>query len=79
MRFIEESIPVRGVYVKQTEIDGEPAKPFEGASNDLLIKQIQNITNIQKGLGRSVKAIKSMLLMMTPFDSYPELIETYVK
>lgn len=79
LRFIEESIPVRGVYVKQTEIDGEPAKPFEGASNDLLIKQIQNITNIQKGLGRSVKAIKSMLLMMTPFDSYPELIETYVK
>lgn len=79
LRFIEETIPVRGVYVKQTELEEEPVRPFEGVSSDLLIEQIQNITKVQKGFGRSIPAIKSLLSMMTPFDSYPELIETYVK
>ena len=75
MRFVEETIPTKSVFIHESE-QGETAEPFENSNLDALKAMIKQIIESQKASGKSIEQIKILLLNMEPFNNFPELIET---
>lgn len=74
LRFVEETIPAKSVFIRESE-QGETAGPFENTNLDTLKIMIKQIVESQKTSGKSIEQIKTMLLNMEPFNNFPELIE----
>lgn len=74
LRFIEETVPTKSVFIRESE-QGETAEPFENSNLDTLKAMIKQIANSQKVSGKSIEQIKILLLNMEPFNNFPELIE----
>jgi len=74
LRFVEETIPTKSVFIRESE-QGETAAPFEETNKDVLNAMIKQIFDAQKVSGKSTEQIKMLLLNMEPFNNYPELIE----
>lgn len=76
LRFVEETIPIKSIYIKEAEEEDQQAKPFEGANNqpiqDLMI-QIYETLIIE---GRTKEQAKAVIVNLEPFNHFPELIET---
>jgi hypothetical protein len=74
LRFIEETVPTKSVFIRESE-QGETAEPFENSNLDTLKAMIKQIADSQKASGKSIEQIKILLLNMEPFNNFPELIE----
>jgi hypothetical protein len=74
LRFIEETVPTKSVFIRESE-QGETAEPFENSNLDTLKAMIKKISDSQKASGKSIEQIKILLLNMEPFNNFPELIE----
>ncbi len=74
LRFVEETIPTKSVFIRESE-QGETAAPFEETNKDVLKTMIKQIFDAQKANGKSTEQVKMLLLNMEPFNNYPELIE----
>jgi hypothetical protein len=74
LRFIEETVPTKSVFIRESE-QGETAEPFENSNLDTLKAMIKKIADSQKASGKSIEQIKILLLNMEPFNNFPELIE----
>jgi hypothetical protein len=74
LRFIEETIPTKSVFIREAE-QGETAEPFENSNLNMLKAMIKQIVASQKASGKNIEQIKVLLLNMEPFNNFPELIE----
>lgn len=76
MRFIEDSIPVRSIYIKEAEEPETEGKPFEGIINeDLRLYMIEFFRTLIKN-GKSKEDAWTIIINMEPFNHYTEYIET---
>lgn len=75
LRFVEETIPTRSVFIRESE-QGETSEPFEETNQDIVKTMIRHIFDAQIATGKTVEQIKLLLLNMEPFNDFPELIET---
>jgi hypothetical protein len=75
LRFVEETVPTKSVFIRESE-QGETAEPFEETNREVLKTMIKQIFDAQKSSGKSTGQIKILLLNMEPFNNFPELIET---
>lgn len=76
IRFIEETIPTKSIYIKEAEESEAIGKPFEGVNhNDIrnLIKQVYDSLIEQ---GKNDQEARVFILNLEPFNHYPEYIET---
>ena len=73
LRFIEETIPVKSIFIKESENGNNQTKPFEGANADITII-IKTIYNNQIAIGKTPEQVKTFLLNLEPFNNFPELI-----
>lgn len=75
LHFVEETIPTRSVFIRESE-HGETSEPFEETNQDIVKMMIRQIFDAQIATGKTVEQIKLLLLNMEPFNNFPELIET---
>ncbi|KAA6350623.1 hypothetical protein EZS27_002003 [termite gut metagenome] len=74
LRFVEETVPTKSVFIRESE-QGGTADPFEETSLEVVKTMIKHIYNAQIATGKSVEQIKFLLANMEPFNNFPELIE----
>jgi len=74
LRFVEETVPTKSVFIRESEQD-ETAEPFEGTNLEIVKTMIKQIFNAQKESGKSTEQIKILLLNIEPFNNFPELVE----
>lgn len=74
LRFIEETIPTKSVFIRESE-QGETSNPFEETNQEIVKAMIRKIVETQTANGKTVEQIKLLLLNMEPFNNFPELIE----
>lgn len=75
LRFVEETIPTKTIFIKESAQGDNQAKPFEGDTQDIK-NTIEIIFRNQVKQGKSIEQAKQMLINLEPFNNYPELIET---
>jgi hypothetical protein len=75
LRFIEETIPTKSVFIRESEL-GDTSEPFEESNKDIVINMIYKIFNTQRASGKGIEQIKMLLMNMEPFNNFPELIES---
>ncbi len=74
LRFVEETVPSKSIFIKESEQGERQAKPFEGNYQEVKISLDIMFRDLIKQ-GKSEEQAKSMLINLEPFNHYPELIE----
>ena len=75
MRFIEETIPTKSIYIKESEEPELQGQPFEGID----IEPIKNLMQLMfENLilsGNSPETAKSLIGNIEPFNHYIQFVE----
>lgn len=74
IRFIEETIPTKSIYIKEAEEPEAQGKPFEGVKHDEIRKLMQQVYESLIVQGKTDEDAKSIILNLDPFNYYPEYI-----
>lgn len=74
IRFIEETIPTKSIYIKEAEEPETQGKPFEGVKHDEMLKLMQKLYNSLIEQGKNDSEAKSIILNLDPFNHYPEYV-----
>lgn len=75
LKFIEETVPVPLITIKESEEPESHGIPFEGASHELLQRKLKELYDELIKSGKSTEEAASILFSMEPFDKYPQYIE----
>lgn len=75
IRFIEETIPTKSIYIKESEHPESEGKPFEGVNHDEVRALMKNIFDSLRSQGKSGDEAKSVIINLEPFNLYPEYID----
>lgn len=76
LRLIEETVPVPLVAIDHAERPGEQAGPFEGAPSTEVREVLTLVYQALRRDGLEDTAARERLLVMEPFQHYPELVAT---
>ena len=74
LKFIEETIPVKSIFIKESEEPEAQGKPFEGLKHDEIWKQMKNIFDSLIKQGKSNDEAKIIIINLEPFNHYTEYI-----
>ena len=74
IKFIEETIPVKSIYIKEAEESEAQGKPFEGIKHDEVWTLMKNIFDSLVDQGKTNEEAKSVIINLDPFNLYPEYI-----
>jgi hypothetical protein len=75
LRFIEETIPIPLITLKENENEIPHGQPFEGASHDLINVTLKAMYQNLLKQGKNDEQAKAVILSIEPFNFYPEYIE----
>jgi hypothetical protein len=75
LRFIEETIPIPLITLKENENEIPHGQPFEGANHDLINVTIKAMYQNLVNQGKNDEQAKAIILGIEPFNFYPEYIE----
>ena len=75
LRFIEETIPSKSIYIKEAEEPENQGQPFEGVNLEQMTSTIKLIFENLTSSGKSVETAKAILLNTEPFNHFPHLID----
>ena len=76
LRFIEETIPVKSIYIREAEESETQGKPFEGVKHDEIWTLMKNIFENLMKQGKTSEEAKSVIINLEPFNNFPEYLET---
>lgn len=76
LRFIEETIPIPLITLKENENEMPHGQPFEGTSHDLINTTIKAMYQNLIIQGKKTDEAKAIILSIEPFNFYPEYIES---
>jgi len=76
LRFIEETIPIKSIYIREAEEPEAQGKPFEGVKHDDILSLIKNIFDSLTKQGKSKEEAKAVIVNLEPFNLYPEYLAT---
>lgn len=76
LRFIEETIPTKSIFIKESESGEDQTNPFENISIEIIKTMILQIRKSQMESGRTIEQLKLILSNTEPFNNFPELIDT---
>lgn len=76
LKFIEETIPVKSIYIREAEEPEAQGKPFEGIKHDDIWTLMINIFDSLTQQGKTKEEAKAVIINLEPFNHYPEYIAT---
>lgn len=75
LRLIEETIPVKSIYIKEAEDPEAQGKPFEGTEQELIRKTMRQMFDNLIKQGRSAGEAQAIILNIEPFNQFPHFID----
>ncbi len=75
LRFVEETVPVPLITIKESEQPELQGQPFEGTDQEPLRNAMKLMFDKLVGEGRSADQAKAMILNIEPFNHFPHFIE----
>jgi hypothetical protein len=76
IRFVEETIPTKSIYIKEAEESEVMGKPFEGIDQEPIRKLMQQMYGRLTENGKSPDEAKSLIAYIEPFNHFPHFLET---
>ena len=75
IRFIEETIPTKSIFIKESEQPEAQGKPFEGIDHEIIRNTMQLMfSNLTKN-GKTTEQAKATIANIDPFNHFPHFLE----
>lgn len=75
LKFIEENIPSKSIYIKEAEEPEQQGKPFEGIDQEPIRQALQAMFESLKIKGKSEQEAKSIIANIDPFNQFTHYLE----
>ena len=75
IRFIEETIPTKSIYIKEAEESDSLGKPFEGVDQEPIRKAMKQMYDKLTSEGKTDEIAKAMIFNIEPFNHFPHFLE----
>ena len=75
LKFIEETVPVPLITIRESEQPEIQGQPFEGIDHSPIREAMKNMYDSLINKGKSIQQAQSMILNIEPFNLYPHYIE----
>jgi hypothetical protein len=75
LKFIEETIPTKSIFIKESEQPEEQGKPFEGANQEIIRNTMQMMFSNLTSSGKNNEQAKSIILNIEPFNNFSHFLE----
>jgi hypothetical protein len=75
IRFIEETIPTKAIYIKEAEDPESQGKPFEGIDQEPIRKTMKLMYDSLLSKGNSDEQAKATIINIEPFNLFPHFLE----
>lgn len=75
LRFIEETIPSKSIFIKINEDEEAQGNPFEGKDHDVIRTTMQNMFDNLKKQGKNAEEAKARIVNIEPFNLFTHLLE----
>lgn len=75
IRFIEENIPTKSIYIKEAEEPEAQGKPFEGVDHEPVRKAMQAMYDSLINKGKTSEQAKAFIINIDPFNNFTHFLE----
>lgn len=75
LRFIEETIPSKSIYIKESEQPELQGTPFEDTNHEIIKNTMQAMYSSLLNQGKSIDEVKAIIINIEPFNNFPHFIE----
>ena len=75
LRFIEETIPAKSIYIKEAEEPESLGRPFEGIDQEPIRLLMQQLYDKLTAEGKDSELAKSIIINIEPFNHYAHILE----
>jgi hypothetical protein len=75
IRFIEETVPSRSIYIKEASDEDALGKPFEGTDQEPIRKAMKQMYDKLVNEGKTDEQAKSIIFNIDPFHLFPHFLE----
>ncbi len=75
LRFIEETIPTKSIYIKESEDPETQGKPFEELDQEVIRSSMKQIVASLKVQGKSDEQAKAIVVNIEPFNHFTHFLE----
>ncbi|MVN91457.1 ATP-binding protein [Mucilaginibacter aquatilis] len=75
LRFVEETVPVKSIYIREAEQPEHQGSPFDGAAGNPVGETLELIFRNILSTGTDSDQAKKILINTEPFNHYPHLID----
>ncbi len=75
LKFIEEAIPTKTIYINEAQCEETQKTPFSDISDQFISEVLMLMYNNQISSGKTPEQAKAMLKILEPFNNYEDLID----
>ena len=75
LRFIEENIPSKSIYIKEAETPETQGKPFEGIDQGPIRNAMQKMLESLVSKGKTKEDAKALIINIEPFNQFSHFLE----
>ena len=75
LRFIEETIPAKSIYIKEAEDKESQGNPFEGIDQEPIRKVMKQLFDKLKNEGNTDEKAKAIIFNIEPFNQFAHFLE----
>jgi hypothetical protein len=74
IRFIEENIPTKSIYIKEAEEPETQGKPFEGTDHEPIRKMMEMMFSSLISKGKTPEEAKAIISNVDPFNHFTHFL-----
>jgi len=74
LKFVEETLPIRAIMIRENENPDEQAQPFEQASHEPIKQAAAAMFQAQRSNGKTAEQARALILSIHPFSLFPEYV-----
>lgn len=75
IKFIEETIPTKSIFIKESEVPELQGKPFEGIDQEIIRNTMQAMYSNLIGQGKTDEQAKAIIANIEPFNNFVHFLE----
>lgn len=75
IRFIEETVPFKSIYIKEASDEDAIGKPFEGIDQEPIRKAMKQMYDKLVSEGKTDEQAKAIIFNIDPFNLFPHFLE----
>jgi len=75
IRFIEETVPSKSIYIKEASDEDAIGKPFEGIDQEPIRKAMKQMYDKLVNEGKTDEQAKAIIFNIDPFNLFPHFLE----